>query len=63
MQFETDENLRLKVAEILVESGYDAVWVDQQGLARVANAGVAAVCLVEGRAIVTLDTDFSSSPQ
>jgi predicted nuclease of predicted toxin-antitoxin system len=63
MQFKTDENLRLKVAEILVESGYDAVWVDQQGLAGVANAGVAAVCLVEGRAIVTLDTDFSSSPQ
>jgi predicted nuclease of predicted toxin-antitoxin system len=58
MQFKTDDNLPLEVAEILVQSGFDAVRVDQQGLAGVADAGLAAVCLVEGRAIVTLDTDF-----
>jgi hypothetical protein len=32
--------------------------VDEQGLSGAADPGVAAVCLVEGRAIVTLDTDF-----
>jgi hypothetical protein len=35
MQFKTDENLPLEVAEILVQSGYDAVGVDQQRLAGV----------------------------
>jgi hypothetical protein len=47
-----------EVAESLIQSGHDALRVDEQGLAGVADSGVAAVCLVEGRAIVTLDTDF-----
>jgi predicted nuclease of predicted toxin-antitoxin system len=58
MRFKTDENLPREVAEYLVHSGYDALRVDEQGLKGVADPGVAAVCLVEGRAIVTLDTDF-----
>ena len=58
MRFKTDENLPREVAEYLVQSGYDALRVDEQGLAGVADPGLAAVCLVEGRAIVTLDTDF-----
>ena len=58
MRLKTDENLPCDVAYYLVQCGYDAVRVDEQGLAGVADPGVAAVCLVERRAIVTLDTDF-----
>jgi predicted nuclease of predicted toxin-antitoxin system len=58
MRFKTDENLPREVAGYLVQSGHDALRVDEQGLAGVADPGLAAVCLVEGRAIVTLDTDF-----
>ena len=58
MRFKTDENLPREVADYLVQSGHDALRVDEQGLAGVADPGVAAVCLVERRAIVTLDTDF-----
>ncbi len=58
MKFKTDENLPREVADILVQNGHDALRVDEQGLAGVADPGVAAVCLDERRAIVTLDTDF-----
>lgn len=58
MRFKTDENLPREVADLLGQAGHDAKRVDEQGLAGVADPGVAAVCLVEGRAIVTLDTDF-----
>ena len=58
MRFKTDENLPRDVADYLVQCGHDAVRVDEQGLAGVADPAVAAVCLVEGRAMVTLDTDF-----
>jgi predicted nuclease of predicted toxin-antitoxin system len=59
MKFKTDENLPMEVAALLNRHGHDAVRVDEQGLAGVADAGVAAVCLVEQRAIVTLDLDFA----
>jgi predicted nuclease of predicted toxin-antitoxin system len=59
MRFKTDENLPAEVAELLNQAGHDALRVDQQGLSGVADPGVAAVCLVEQRAIVTLDTDFA----
>ena len=58
MRFKTDENLPREVADYLAQSGHEALRVDEQGLAGVADPGVAAVCLVERRAIVTLDTDF-----
>jgi len=58
MRFKTDENLPKEIAEHLTKSGHDAVRVDEQGLAGVADSGIAAVCQVELRAIVTLDKDF-----
>jgi predicted nuclease of predicted toxin-antitoxin system len=58
MRFKTDENLPREVADYLIETGHDALSVDAQGLAGVADVGIAAVCLVERRAIITLDTDF-----
>ncbi len=58
MRFKTDENLPKEIAELLAMSGHDALRVDEQGLSGVADLGIAAVCQVEHRAIVTLDTDF-----
>ena len=58
MRFKTDENLPSEIAELLAEANHDALRVDQQGLTGIADPGLAAVCLVERRAIVTLDTDF-----
>ena len=58
MRFKTDENLPREVADFLNQHGHDAKRVDEQGLGGVADPGVAAVCLVERRVIVTLDTDF-----
>jgi predicted nuclease of predicted toxin-antitoxin system len=58
MRFKTDENLPREVADFLVQSGHDALRVDEQGLSGVADPGIAAACLVESRAMVTLDTDF-----
>ena len=55
MRFKTDENLRREVAEYLIQSGYDVLRADEQGLAGVAASGIAAVCLVEARAIASLD--------
>jgi predicted nuclease of predicted toxin-antitoxin system len=58
MRFKTDENLPMEIAELLARAGHDVLRVDQQGLKGVADPGLAAVCQVEQRAIVTLDTDF-----
>jgi predicted nuclease of predicted toxin-antitoxin system len=63
MRSKTDQNLPREVAELLVQSGHDALRVDEQGLAGVADSGIAAVCLVEGRAMLTLDTDFMDTRQ
>jgi len=58
MRFKTDENLPKEIADLLTQSGHDAMRADEQGLAGVPDPGVAAVCQAEQRAIVTLDTDF-----
>ncbi|MGL4464987.1 MAG: DUF5615 family PIN-like protein [Planctomycetia bacterium] len=58
MRFKTDENLPAEISELLKQGGHDAVRVDEQGLAGADDSGIAAVCQVEKRAIVTLDTDF-----
>lgn len=58
MRFKTDENMPKEIAGLLAQSGHDALRVDEQGLAGVADPGIAAVCQVELRALVTLDTDF-----
>jgi hypothetical protein len=43
----------------LVAVGHDALRVDEQGLNGMADPQVAAACVAEGRAIVTLDMDCS----
>ncbi len=58
IRFKTDENLPKEIAELLSQAGHDAIRVDQQGLSGVADSGIAAVCRVEKRVMITLDTDF-----
>lgn len=58
-KFKVDENLPEVAAEILRVAGYDAETVLSEGLGGASDSSLAAVCLEEGRALVTLDLDFS----
>lgn len=59
MKFKVDENLPIEVAELLQESGHDAVTVLDQHMGGQEDTTLAAVCLREGRTIITLDLDFA----
>lgn len=59
LRFKIDENLPKEIATMLVAAGYDAVTVPDQQLGDHPDPDVASICQVEGRAIVTLDLDFS----
>lgn len=59
MQFKVDENLPFEVAELLWQAGHDATTVLEQHLGGEADAEIASICQQEGRALVTLDTDFA----
>lgn len=54
-----DENLPADAATLLREAGHDAATVAEQNLSGEPDAGISAVCRVERRALVTLDTDFA----
>lgn len=59
MQFKIDENMPVECAEELRQAGHDAMTVVDQQLAGQPDVRVAQVCQAEGRALVTLDLDFS----
>jgi predicted nuclease of predicted toxin-antitoxin system len=59
MKFKTDENLPVEAAEDLRRAGHDALTVADQHLAGQPGVRVADVCRAEGRALLTLDLDFS----
>jgi predicted nuclease of predicted toxin-antitoxin system len=59
MKFKSDENLPIDVAEELRQAGFDAMTVAEQQLAGQPDGRVADVCRAEGRALITLDLDFS----
>ncbi|MEN1680806.1 MAG: DUF5615 family PIN-like protein [Planctomycetota bacterium] len=54
-----DENLPVEVAELLRAEGHDAATVLEQQLGGEPDPRISAVCLSEGRALVTLDLDFA----
>ena len=60
MKLKTDENLPNTIAELLREAGHDALTVAEQGLGGHNDTNVAAVCMSEGRALVTLDVGFAN---
>ena len=59
MNFKIDENLPVAAAVILRDAGHDAETVYDEQLAGGEDWQLAEVCRREGRALVTLDLDFS----
>ncbi len=59
MRLKTDENVPLEAVAVLREAGHDAVSVFDQSLGGQPDGRIASVCKGEGRALLTLDTDFS----
>jgi len=59
MRFKLDENLPIAAAELLRQLGHDAMTIHDQQLVGELDPRIAAVCLAEQRALVTLDLDFS----
>lgn len=60
MRLKLDENLGTRPAHLFAEAGHDVATVVGQGLAGYTDADLLAVCLAEGRAMITLDLDFAN---
>ena len=59
-RFKVDENLPVEAAEALRLAGYDALTVLDQSMGGTLDGPLAIVCREDGRALVTLDLDFSN---
>ncbi len=59
MKFKIDENLPLEIKHLLNQVGHDALSVKDQGLIGRPDENLAAICVKEGRILVTCDLDFS----
>ena len=59
MLIKLDENLGRRGAVQLRGAGHDVSTVFEQGLTSAADTELLRVCQAEGRALVTLDTDFA----
>jgi hypothetical protein len=59
MKFKLDENLPNELALVFRNAGHDAVTVVDQGLSGAKAPDLITPCRLEGRALITLDTDFS----
>ena len=59
MRFKLDENLPVELADMFRAAGHDTATVLDQNLGGAGDSDLASVCMREGRAIVTLDTDFA----
>jgi len=58
--FKLDENLPADAQRLLLDAGFDAMTVFEQGLHGRPDSDVARVCRDEGRVLVTLDLDFAN---
>lgn len=61
MKLKLDANLGARGRRLLVEVGHDVATAESQGLALASDETLIAVCTAEGRALVTLDTDFANA--
>ena len=59
MRFKLDENLPVELADMFREAGHDSVTVLDQDLMGARDSDLTAVCMREGRVLVTFDTDFA----
>lgn len=60
MRFKVDENLPAEAAALLREAGHDVHTVRDEGLSGAPDPRIAEACRSEGRALLTLDTDFAN---
>jgi predicted nuclease of predicted toxin-antitoxin system len=60
VKFKLDENLSPSLLAMFVDTGHDAHSVVQQSLGGQPDERVIDVCRREGRALITLDLDFSN---
>jgi predicted nuclease of predicted toxin-antitoxin system len=60
VRFKLDTNLPIELVDLFREAGHDAVTVLDQNLIGAKDSDLASVCMREGRAIVTHDTDFTN---
>lgn len=61
MKLKLDANLGTRGHRLLVGAGHDVSTAASQGLARSSDETLIAVCTAEGRALLTLDTDFANA--
>ena len=59
MRFKIDEHLPLEIKDLLAQHRHDPMTVADEGMAGSIDPDVAQVCRKEGRALLTLDLDFS----
>ena len=59
MRFKLDENLPGELAALFAGAGHDAATVLDEQLGGAKDPDIAAICLSEGRVLVTLDGDFA----
>ncbi len=59
MKFKVDENLPVEAADLLRADGHEADTVQEEGLAGAEDEALSERIRLEGRAIITLDLDFS----
>jgi predicted nuclease of predicted toxin-antitoxin system len=55
-----DANLGRRGRAVFLETGHDVATASEQSLARAPDADLIEACRREGRALVTLDTDFAN---
>jgi predicted nuclease of predicted toxin-antitoxin system len=60
MKLKLDENLPAEAATVLATAGHDVATVLAEKLGGHADPKLAAACKAEGRALITLDTDFAN---
>jgi len=58
LRFKVDENLPVEVVALLAAAGHQADTVIDERLGGASDADLAALCVREGRVLMTLDLDF-----
>jgi predicted nuclease of predicted toxin-antitoxin system len=60
VKLKLDENLGVACADLLTSAGHDVATVVGQAMTSAADEDLIRACAAEGRALVTLDLDFSN---